>query len=289
MSDATVQLPNSIELPSSGFIFGKTAAMSEVRRKIERAFLDDLPVLIEGESGTGKEVVGRYLHQHSMRREGPFTKLDCGATSMRLLEEEICGIREVAVSSGSKAESGCISQISRATLFLDQIGDLDLPLQRTLIKALDQGNSERQTVPVARRFICATRVDLESPTKNQSFLRDLLACFAQHRVVLLPLRERKEDIPQICDYLLEKFARDLGRPVPKLSLYALEAFQRWKWPGNIRELENWIARIVLFGTEEAIGRDFDRLLLDGGAARPRRHRALHMKTEPLRRRWRQRT
>ena len=100
--------------------------------------------------------------------------------------------------------------------------------------------------------------------RSPNFQGELLGCFA-HRVRLLPLRERKQDIPQLCDYLLEKFARDFGCPVPHLSSEALEVFLQWKWPGNVRELENWIARIVIFGVEEVVGLEFSRQLMAGGS------------------------
>jgi len=288
MSAEIVQFSRPIELPNSEFIFGRTAGMCEVRKRIEGALQDDLPVLIEGESGTGKEVIGRFLHQHSRWAKGPFIKLNCGAMPARLLEEAIFGYAEGPGNGEGKMRSGSITQAPGATLFLDEVGDLDIALQRRLMQELESSgshsvlNSERQSIP-ARRFICATSIDLESALRDRPFLRELLACFADHRVVLMPLRERKEDIPQLCDYLVQKFARDFGRSVPKLSSYAIDAFQQWKWPGNIRELENWIARIVIFGTEEVIGRDFRRQLVDWGAVPPRRHRALRMKTERPRR------
>ena len=116
----------------------------------------------------------------------------------------------------------------------------------------------RDDLAVNARFVCATSSYLNAGLG--SFLVELLGNFAHHRLRLLPLRERREDIPQLCEYLLEKFASDFGRPVPHLSSHAVEAFQQWKWPGNIRELENWIARIVIFGAEEVLGLEFRRRL-----------------------------
>ena len=284
-----VQFSRPIELPNSEFIFGKTAGMAEVRRKIEEALHDDLPVLIEGESGTGKEVIGRLLHLRSKWGEGPFIKLNCGAMPARSLEEEIFGCEDGTANSIRRFRSSSMDDSPGGTFFLDEIGNMDIALQRRLMQTLEAGaglaadRSKHQTV-AARRFIGTSSVNLEAPSGNRAFLRELLSCFAEHRVVLLPLRERKEDIPQLCDYLIEKFARDFGRPAPRLSSYALESFQQWKWPGNIRELENWIARIVIFGTDETIGRDFRRQLVDWGAAPPRRHRELHMNVERTRRR-----
>ena len=124
----------------------------------------------------------------------------------------------------------------------------------------------REDLAVTTRFVCSTSINLEAGLRSPNFQGELLGCFA-HRVRLLPLRERKQDIPQLCDYLLEKFARDFGRPVPHLSSEALDVFQQWKWPGNVRELENWIARIVIFGAEEVVGLEFSRQLVAGQGAR----------------------
>jgi DNA-binding NtrC family response regulator len=121
----------------------------------------------------------------------------------------------------------------------------------------------------------ATNIDLEAAMRSQTFVDELLGCFANHRLRLIPLRDRREDIPELCDYLLGKFARTFGRPVPKLSSYALEAFRQWKWPGNVRELENWIARIVIFGAEDVMGLEFRRQLgaVDGSSS----HRGSNMR------------
>ena len=266
------------ELPASDLIFGSTAGMREVRRQVERALCDDLPVLIEGESGTGKEVIGRFLHHYSKRKDESFIKLNCAAIPTNLVGGELFGHKEKE-GVVREARGGSINLASAGTFFLDEVSDLDLGLQgklaEVLVPADDRrpGRSSEQTVPA--RFVCATSVDLQAAAAKQSFLKELLGCFAVHRIVLLPLRERREDIPQLCEYLLARFAREFGRPIPRLSSYALHALQQWKWPGNIRELENWIARIVIFGTEEAIGLDFNRQLIAWGEELPRRHRAVH--------------
>lgn len=253
--------------------------MREVGRQIERAFHDDLPVLIGGESGTGKEVIGRFLHHHSARSDAPFVKLTCAAIPANLPEGELFGFEKKEGVAVREGVGGSINLASPGTLFLDEIGDLDLALQRKLAGVLESaengrigGSSERQSVNA--RFVCATSVDLATTSTKQTLLKELLGCFSAHCVVLPPLRERKEDIPQLCDYLLGKLAGEFRRPVPRLSPHVLGALQQWKWPGNIRELENWIARIVIFGTEEAIGLDFNRQLMLREEELPRGHRAV---------------
>lgn len=284
MSSDTTQTFRRIELPTADFIFGTTAGMREIRQKIEHALQDDLPVLIDGESGTGKEVIGRFLHDHSGRREGPFVKVNCGALQARLLEGEMFGYERGAV--GEEARNGSIGIAAGGTLFLDEIGEIDHALQRKLVATLESGHYRRldgrEEVAVNTRFVCATSVDHKSGAQSHAVVQELVGCFA-HRVHLLPLRERREDIPQLCEYLLTKFARDFGRPVPHLTAYALEAFQRWRWPGNIRELENWIARIVIFGTEEAMGLELQRQATAWEEAGPTRHRVAQMKMGRARR------
>lgn len=261
----TTQPVQSMELPSAEFIFGTTAGMRGIREKIERSFHDDLPVLIEGESGTGKEVIGRFLHRYSLRREGPFLKLNCAASSTSLLEDEIYGYENGATAKIRATPRGSIGLASGGTLFFDEIGELDLPLQRRLAETLASGRYRlrggAESRGVEARFVFASSVDAKVGLQKHCLLEKLLQSFAHHHLRLLPLRERKQDIPLLCEYLLVKFAREFGRPVPHLSSNALEVFQQWKWPGNIRELENWIARIVIFGAEEAIGLQFNRQLV----------------------------
>lgn len=287
MPAETAQTFRRVELPDAEYIFGSTAGMFEIQKKIDRALQDDLPVLIEGESGTGKEVIGRFLHTRSAYRDGPFVKVNCGAVPVRLLEAEMFGYETSAGGDVRETRNGSIGMASGGTLFLDEIGDMDLALQQKLARTLASGyygrQDGREDVTVNTRFVCATSINLEDGLRNQTFLEELLGRFSFHRVRLLPLRERKEDIPQLCKYLVGKFARDFGRPVPDLSPEALEAFQQWKWPGNIRELENWIARIVIFGTEEAIGLEFNRQLLALEEPRSKHHRATHVKLGRTRR------
>ena len=261
--------------------------MREIRKRIEGALHDDLPVLIEGESGTGKEVVGRFLHKSSDRGEGSFLKLNCGAAPASQLEGEMYGYEKSAIPDTARLGSGSIGLGSEGTLFLDEIGDMDLRVQQKLAETLKTGCYRRldgkEDLPVNARLVCATSIDLEDGLRNHTFLGNLLGLLDHHRVRLIPLRERKEDIPQLCEYLLGKFAHDFGRPVPRLSSDVLDAFQQWKWPGNIRELENWIARIVIFGAEEVIGLQFSRQLVVREEPVLRSHHAVHVKMSRARR------
>ena len=259
------------QLPLAESIFGSTSGMHEVRKILEGALEDDLPVLIEGESGTGKEVVARYLHVQSERAGGPFVRVNCGAISSRLLDGEMFG--------QDSAASGSVVLAANGTLFLDEIAEMDAALQHKVAHALKTGQV-RNGSSVNARIVCATSVDLTGAISGAS--PDLSSHF-EHRVRLLPLRERKQDIPQLCEYLVEKFARNFGRTAPRLKPQVLDAFQQWNWPGNIRELENWIARIVIFGTEETMGNEFRRQTAGREGVAIARHHALRLNAGRMRR------
>jgi len=268
-----------LEVTNAEFIFGSTDGMREIREKIERALRDDLPVLIEGESGTGKDTIAQYLHRKSVRKDGPFMKFNCAALPEGRLEAELFGYEKGSDADVREIRSDSTGASSGGTLFLDEIGKLDVALQQRLARIFVSGRYRRinceEDMPVNARFVGATNIDLEAAMRSQTFVDELLGCFANHRLRLIPLRDRREDIPELCDYLLGKFARSFGRPVPKLSSYALEAFRQWKWPGNVRELENWIARIVIFGAEDVMGLEFRRQL--GAADGSSSHRGSNMR------------
>ena len=279
----TVQTSPFMEQPDPGLIFGSTPGMHEVRCTLERALEDGLPVLIEGESGTGKEVIGRFLHRYSARRDGPFVKVNCGAMPVRQLESEIFG-HGTGIFEAEETKSA-IGTASNGTLFFDEIGEADVDLQQRLIRTFQASRSEIQRgagqKEVSARFVCASTIDLNSKGRDNALLSELMRCFG-YRVRLLPLRDRRGDLPQLCAYLAKRFARNFGRPVPHLDPAVLEAFGQWNWPGNIRELENWIARIVVFGTEEAIlaGARQRGNKVDGAS---RRHRATRINMSFVRR------
>lgn len=271
------------QLPMGDFIFGSTAGMQEARERLEAALGDDLPVLIEGESGTGKEIAARYLHLRSARSVGPFVRVNCGAIPARLLDAEIFGWSGYTGDHGrAGVPSGSIDLAAGGTLFLDGIGDMVPALQERLLGPLKAEGSARRRDRVNARVVCASTVDIKAAVVKERGSVDLADGFA-HRVRLLPLRERKTDMPQLCEYLSEKFARNFGRPVPRLSQYVLETLEQWSWPGNIRELENWIARIVIFGTEEAIGLEFRRQMGRGEVGGTKRSRAVGVNLSHIRR------
>jgi DNA-binding NtrC family response regulator len=250
------------DLPSEEVIFGSTPAMSEVRARIARVFDADFPVLLQGERGTGKDLIARFLHARSNRRDEPFVKLSCAAIPQRLFESELLGSEEASASGAVEIKTGLIEVAEGGTLFLDEISETGSIMQRKLLHLLRDGRYFRAGSRVERRanvrLVCASNVKLDRAVKAGKFRKDL---FDQMDVLyfrLAPLRERKEDIPQLWEFFAEKLARKFGRTVPQLPPKALEALEQWDWPGNLCELENCIARVMILGDEKAIGDGFRR-------------------------------
>lgn len=269
------------ELPHEAVIFGSTAAMRKIRVKVEEALGNSAPVLIQGESGTGKELISLFVHAHSIPSGGPFVKLNCAAMSSGLLEAELFGAEKDAFPGAAECKKGALEIAEGGTLLLDEIGEMDLELQARLLGVLRDrrfsrlGSREERVAHL--RVICAARSDLGAAVARRAFRQDLLSRLNSIRIQLPPLRERREDIPLICNYLLEKLAHSYGKPALKLSGSALEILQQWRWPGNLRELENWIARIVVFGTEEVLGPEFTRQLASMSTVGQRKHRVVHLR------------
>ncbi len=240
------------DLPDEGVIFGCSRSMREVQSQVEHLRSSGLPVLIQGESGTGKEVIARFLHTRSSRSDAPFVKLNCAAIPSNLLESELFGCE--AGSPGAKDDRpGLVEIADGGSIFLDEIGEMDWDLQGKLLDLLENGSYARigamgrRTASV--RLVCATNVDLQDAVQRGKFREDLLRCISAGSLHLSALRERKGDIPQLCDYLLKKLARRLNRIAPRLNPATLQRLKQWDWPGNMRELENWIARAIVFGED----------------------------------------
>lgn len=261
------------ELPEERVIFGCTPAMREIRERIDRIASTSLPVLVEGESGTGKEVIARYVHARSDRREAPFVKLNCAAVPPSLLESELFGYRKGSFTGAKEDRPGLIEIAEGGTLFLDEIGELHRDLQGKLLQLLDDGSftpiggSEERIGRV--RVICATNIELRKAVESGAFRPDLF-----HRVDVVPLRlialrDRKHDIPELCDYFLDKLARQFGRSAPRLDAATLRLLMRWDWPGNLRELENWISRAIILGEAQTPGTELRRRMGSANAKRSR--------------------
>jgi two-component system response regulator AtoC len=252
------------ELPGQTVIFGGTPVMREIRSRIDSVLSVDLPVLIQGESGTGKELIARFLHARSSRRDAPFVKLNCSAIPANLLESELFGFDKGALKGANGDRPGLIEIAEGGTLFLNEIGDMNLDLQGKLLRLLEDGSFTRIGGREKRlghiRVVCATNIDLQEAVELGTFREDLFYRINVVSLRPLPLRDRKTDIPQLCDYFLQKLSRQFRRNMPQLRPVTFELLQQWDWPGNLRELENWIARAIILGDDEALGAELKRRL-----------------------------
>jgi DNA-binding NtrC family response regulator len=268
-----------LDLPGEEIIFGGTAAMRDVRAGIERVLESELPVLLQGERGTGKDLVARFLHLRSERRKEPFVKLCCAATSQDLLEGELMGYEEGAISGSDEAKPGLLEIAEGGTLFLDEIGELSWSLQRKLLLLFQDGRyfrvGGRQERQASVRIICSTNVPLGAAVKNGTFRGELFSQVEATCFRLSALRERKEDIAQLWDFFAGKLARKFGKDAPQLRPEVLRTLEQWEWPGNLCELENCIARVVILGDEEGIGDKLRRRTAPASSAEG------NLETDPL--------
>ena len=248
-------MPDPSELPDQRIYFGPSPAMQTVRQHVERAAGLDVPILILGESGTGKEVLARFIHERSPWRNGPFVKVNCPAIPGTLLESELFGFEKGAFTGATNAKPGRLELAQHGTLFLDEIAELDGGLQAKLLHVLQDGRFTRigdhEERVMDARLICATNRELRREIESGAFRSDLFYRVNVISVTLPPLRERREDIPYLVEYLRESFNRRFKRDAKAVSRETLRLLQIRDWPGNIRELENCIARYVVLGSEEA--------------------------------------
>ena len=241
------------DLPTEEVIFGGAAAMREVRKGIERATRDGLPVLIQGESGTGKEVIAKYLHLRWASAGAPFIKMSCVAFRPSALpaHEEQSSSTELLQIADEEASGG--------TLFLDEIGDMDWKLQEELIDLLSKQDGKESAGRRSMRIVCSTRIGVEPTAAEAPQEEGRLV-----RLRLPALREREQDIPQLCEFLMQKQANRFGRKAQSLTPHTVRLLQRWQWPGNLRELENWVARVVILESQEKLAEELRcQSVLDG--------------------------
>jgi two-component system response regulator AtoC len=246
-------------IPDEATVFGVSKAMAQIKKKAERIAPTDIPILIRGESGTGKEVIAKYLHMHSLVKDGPFVKVNCAAIPGPLLESELFGYEKGAFSGALETKPGRVETANGGTLFLDEIGDMAPDLQTKLLHLLQDGTFSRiggrETLRVKLRILCATNCDLEAAIEKGAFRQDLFYRIDVVSLQLPPLRERREDIELLVDFLFLKLSKKFQRDVPQPSKSVLTLLQKWNWPGNIRELENWVARYIILGSEQVMNSD----------------------------------
>ena len=241
-----------------GFV-GKSAGIRNILSLIRKIAPVDSPVLIQGESGTGKELVANTLWHYSKRSTSPFIALNCATLSENLIESELFGHEKGAFTDAHQTKYGIVEVADKGTLFLDEIGDMPLGLQAKLLRFLDSGEFRRvgsnKPFKVNVRVIAATNKDLAEIVRNSGFRQDLYYRLNVINITIPPLRERREDIPELSRYFLKKYSQNLSKNVSGFTQAALEILTNYQWPGNVRELENVIERSVILCDSEEIGRE----------------------------------
>jgi len=258
LADEVVRLTDALdERTRLGDLIGRSTAMHEVFRTLERVAQSNANVLIRGESGTGKELAARAVHDLGSQASGPLVAVNCAAIPDTLMEAELFGHERGAFTDARERRIGKFEAAAGGTLFLDEIGELAPAPQAKLLRALQERVIERVggTEPIAidARFIAATNRDLEAEVRAGRFRKDLYYRIHVVPVDLPPLRDRREDVQLLAERFLARMREDAGRGPSSIDRAALSALERYPWPGNVRELENAIERAVTLADGEAIG------------------------------------
>ena len=247
---------DSRDLPPAELIFGKSAAMAAAREMLDRVADKTIPVLLQGESGTGKDIFAKLLHLSSGRVNGAWVKVSCPAIPHELIESELFGYEKGAFTGAYTTKRGRVELANLGTLFLDEVGSLDLSIQAKLLQLLQDGNFSRvggsESRHVNTRIVCSNNGSLREQVEDGTFRLDFLFRINAVTIDLPPLRSRTEDIPMLADYFLELHSHVFQINPKPLSREMERMMQRYTWPGNIRQLENLIRSYILIGDEEAL-------------------------------------
>ena len=266
-TNQTKNLKTSVlpDVDRQGRMVGQSPAMQEVYLKIGRAAVSDETVLVLGESGTGKELVAQLIHQNSHRAHNPFVVVDCGAMPSSLIESALFGHVKGAYTDAHTARTGKFQQADSGTIFLDEIGELPIEVQMKLLRVLQErevepmGGTETHAVDV--RIIAATNRRLETAIAQKAFREDLYYRLNVIPISLPPLRERKEDIPELIDLFIHRFVEEYRLPEIRISTEVVKLLTAYAWPGNVRELENAIKRaLVMCSGQMLLPEHFDPIL-----------------------------
>jgi two-component system response regulator AtoC len=243
-------------------VWGNSEKMRGIATVIEQVADSDVGVLIRGESGVGKELVSRAIHQRSTRRNRPFVKVNCAALPAELLESELFGHERGAFTGAANTRIGKFEQSDTGTLLLDEIGEMKPALQAKLLHVLQDGEftklGSNKRVQVDVRVVAATNRDVEKMLSTGEFREDLYYRLKVIELIVPPLRERRDEIPTLIDFFIARYARKYNRPARPLSEQLRQLFMQYEWPGNIRELENMIKRVVILQDEQLVIREIER-------------------------------
>ncbi len=248
-------------------IIGSSPNLLELKENIKKVAKTEATVLILGESGTGKELVAKAIHYNSLRKDKPLMIADCSTITPSLIESELFGHEKGAFTGAYKRKKGKFERANGGTLFIDEIGELDKPLQMKLLRFLQEGTIERvggeEVIPVDARVLTATAVDLKQAMERKEFREDLYFRLSVVTIHIPPLRDRKEDIPLLVDNLIKIYNRKNFKEVKGISGRGLQLLNGYDFPGNVRELENIIHRAVIQANDSEISPEditFDRLI-----------------------------
>lgn len=252
-------------------LIGRSRAMARVYRELAKMASTPVTVLIRGETGTGKELIARALYQHGHRAHKPFIAVNCAAIPDQLLESELFGHEKGAFTGAVSTRIGRFEQAHHATLFLDEIGDMDMTLQAKLLRVLQERRIQRvggrEDIPVDVRFIAATHRNLEEMIRRGEFREDLYYRLNVATIALPPLRERADDVPLLVDYFLARYAEDFGQDKASIAPQAVAFMEKQPWPGNVRQLQNILRKALLKRRGYTITEDDLReLLMESSAA-----------------------
>ncbi len=264
-------------------IVGNSPALKHVLELVETVAPSDSTVLLLGETGTGKELIARAIHDSSRRKDRTFVKLNCAAIPTGLLESELFGHEKGAFTGAIIQKIGRMELADQGTLFLDEVGDIPIEIQPKLLRALQEREFERlgsiHTRRVNIRLVAATNRDLEKMIAAREFRSDLYYRLHVFPIRIPPLRERKEDIPQLVSYFVQKFAKQMQKKIDSISPSIMRGLTAWEWPGNIRELENFIERAVIVTRGKSLDAPIGELRKTNTVELPGAHRKLERVVE----------
>jgi two-component system response regulator AtoC len=267
------------DLPPLELAFGRTQAMRAIRQKLESVADTGVPVLLQGESGTGKEVCARFLHIFSGRTKGSLVKVSCPAIPESLIETELFGYEKGAFTGAHSTKRGRVEEAHLGTLFLDEVGSLDLSAQSKLLQVLQDGTFVRvgghATRTIETRLVSCANRDLRAQVDDGTFRLDLLYRINAVTINLPPLRQRREDIDVLIQYFTEQNARTFRLSPKPISRSTIQMMERYHWPGNVRQLANLVRSYVLIGDEELLASELlpqpfssDHVMADIDLSRP---------------------